>query len=173
MLKLINLIIKRTVDRIMDVFNSSHKLDDVMEDAATRITNRITDGDVLRKLAENLSESEIAEQIDLSELAQNIELSDLAGEIDVGDIAERIEVSDIAASIDMDDLARSIDYDKLAGRMDLAEVTKQAAAMVAERSESPAPEAGLSDPSLVERLLDRAVTKLLEMAEEAVANEEV
>ena len=169
MLKLINLLIKRTVDRIMDVFNASHKLDDVMEDAATRITNRITDGDVLRKLAENLSESEIAEQIDLSELAQNIEMSELAGEIDVHDIVQQIEVADIAACVDMDDLARSIDYADLAGRLDLAAVAKQ----VAEQSESPAPEAGLSDPSLVERLLDRAVTKLLQMAEEAAANEEV
>ena len=94
------------------------------------------------------------------------ELLRVASDNDCGDPLFRV---DAPCFVDMDDLARSIDYADLAGRLDLAAVAKQ----VAEQSESPAPEAGLSDPSLVERLLDRAVTKLLQMAEEAAANEEV
>jgi hypothetical protein len=173
MYNLINLLIKRTVDRIMSVFESTNKIDDVMEDAASRITTRITDNDVLRKLSANLSEEDIASHIDLQDLANYIDIRDLAGNIDAADIAAEVDLDDVVTHMDMAEIATNLDYDKLAGALDLDSVAAKAAQIVREDAVSPALEDGLSDSSLPERLLERAVQKLLDMAEQAAKNEEV
>ena len=173
MYNLINLLIKRTVDRIMSVFESTNKMDDVMEDAAARLTTRITDNEVLRKLSANMSEEDIASHIDLQDLANYVDMSDLAGNIDAADIAAEVDLDDVVTHMDMAEIATNLDYDKLAGALDLDSVAAKAAQIVQEKSESPALEVDLSDSSLPERLLGRAVQQLLEMAEQAAKNEEV
>jgi hypothetical protein len=173
MYNLINVLIKRTVDRIMTVFESTNKMDDVMEDAAARITTRITDKDVLRKLSEEMSGEDIAQHIDLQDLANYIDLSDLAGNINASDIASEVDLDDVVNHMDMAEVASNLDYARLADKLDLDSVAAKAAQIVRENSVSPALEDELSDSSLPERLLERAVQKLLEMAEQAAKNEEV
>ena len=155
MLTLINLIIKRAVDRIIEMLTDMNKEQEIIDEATTRLLDRVPERDLFRKVAERISASDIAEEFDVEEIAGHIDAESVAQNVDVYDIVNNIDMSDVAGHIDMDELA-----DKVATRVKVEEV-------------SPAPSADVSDPSLIERLLDKAVDKLLAAAEEAAKNGEV
>jgi hypothetical protein len=145
MLNFINVIIRRTVERILEMFDENGKTEEIVDNAAQRVAERISDKDLVRKVAERIGGAEVAEHIDVETVA---------GHVDVYDIASNIDVDEIARNIDLNDLAdRVVD-------------------LLPERPASPAPEpeVPVSDPSLIERLLEKAVDRLLERAEEAARN---
>ena len=126
----------------------THLIKHVILKAADKVAERISDRDLVRKIAEMVSAAEVAEHIDVETVA---------GHVDVYDIASNIDVDEIARNIDLSDLAdRVVD-------------------LLPERPASPAPEpeVPVSDPSLIERLLEKAADKLLLRAEEAVRDGEV
>lgn len=149
MLHLIKHIIGLAVDKIVALLTNDGHVADITEEAARRLAERLTDRDLTKKVASQMNASEVAEHIDVD---------DVAGQIDLYDIASNIDVSEVAQNIDLDELAGRV--------VDLLPERKDA---------SPAQETAVdvSDPSLVERLLERAVEKLLERAEEAAKNGEL
>jgi hypothetical protein len=134
---LINVLIRRTVDRLIEIFEDSNRTQDIVDDAAQRLSERISDKDLVAKVADRIGAEEVAGHIDAEEVADHI---------DVYDVVNNIDVSDVASHIDMHELAEHV------------------------ARHMPEPEVPVSDPSLIERLLDKAVEKLLEQAEEAAKN---
>ena len=125
-----------------------HIIKKVITRAADTVAERISDRDLIKKLAELISTAEIAEHIDAEEVA---------GHVDVYDVVNNIDMADLAGHLDLHELAEHVER-RLPSR---------------ETSPAPEVEVPVSDPSLVERLLEKAVDKLLERAEEAARNEEV
>ena len=147
MIHLINLIIKRTIDRIMELFETGNKMEGVLEGAADKVAKRIEDKDLIRRVADYIGAREVAEEIDLEEVAGNI------------------DVNDVAMNINLDEVARAIDIQELAEHVER---------LIPAPEVSPAlTELLVSDPTLIERLLEKAVDKLLQRAEEAAKDEEV
>lgn len=148
MTNLIKRIIDMTVGRLYAMIVADSKLvGQVLEDAGSRVAERISDNSLVRK---------VVAELDTSELAQNLDMEEIAGHIDVYDIVNNMDMSNVAEHIDMNELA------------DLVE------RRMPERAVSPAPvDPEVSGTDLIERLLEKAVTKLLDRAEEAVKNGEV
>ena len=132
------------------------------------------------EMVERLDTDDLAGNIDLSDLAGNIEMSDLAGEIDLGDLAQHVDLDALAGNIDLDTLADKVysrvsvpEIEGLEAR--ISEAVSHAVSNVREMQESrerdaresaaTVPEVGSSP--LSERLLERAVEKLLALADEA------
>lgn len=126
-----------------------HLIKKVISQAADKVAERISDRDLVKRIADMVPIAEVAEHFDTEEIAGHVDLYD------------------IASNIEMDELARNIDLNELADRVvDL--LPERPAA-----SPAPEPEIPVSDPSLIERLLEKAVDKLLLRAEEAARNGEV
>jgi hypothetical protein len=134
MLYLINVLIRRTVDRLIELFEDSNRTRDIVDDTVQRLSERVSDKDLV---------CQVADRIGAREVAQHIDVEEVAGNIDVYDVVNNLDVSDVASHIDMHELAEHV------------------------ARHMPEPEVPVSDPSLMERLLDKAVEKLLEQAEEA------
>lgn len=149
MIHLIKHVINLAVTRIVELLANDGGMDQITDSAAARVAERISDRDLIKKVAAQIGGSEVAEHIDVEEVAGHVDLYD------------------IASNIDVDELARNIDLNELADRVvDL--LPERPAA-----SPAPEPEVPVSDPSLIERLLEKAVDKLLLRAEEAARNGEV
>ena len=148
MTNLIKRIIDMTVGRLYAMISSDTELTDrVLSHAGALVSERISDHTLVRK---------ITTELDTSEIAENLDLQEIAGHIDVYDIVNNIDMSDVAEHIDMNELAELVER------------------RMPEREVSPAPEdPEVSGTDLIERLLEKAVTKLLDRAEEAVKNGEV
>jgi len=120
----------------------------VITKAADKVAERISDRDLVRKIAEMMS---------------------------AGEIAEHFDAEDIASHVDVYDIVNNIDMDEVASRIDLHDLAEHVERLLPAKEATPAQEVEVpvSDPSLIDRLLERAATKLLERAEEAVENGEV
>jgi hypothetical protein len=145
MLYLINVLVRRTVDRLIEIFETSNRTQDIVDDAAQRVAERISDRDLVAKVADRIGGEEVAGHIDVEEVA---------GHLDIYDVVNNIDMADVASHIDMNELAEHV------------------ARNMPEPSPAPA-EVPVSDPSLIERLLDKAVQALLERAEEAARKGEL
>ena len=125
-----------------------HLIKHVITKAVDKITESIPESDLIRKVADYIGARDVAEHVDIEEIASNIDVYDVVSNIDLAD---------------------------LAGHLDLSELAEHVERLLPAKETSPAAEPSIpvSDPSLVERLLEKAVDKLLERAEEAVREEEV
>ena len=150
------------------------------EELADEMVERLDTDDLAEKFACQVDVSDVAGNIDLSDLAGNIEMSDLAGEIDLGDLAQHVDLDELAGRIDLDALAERCQglggVPSGAGFEErINEAVSHAVSNVREMQESrerdaresaaTVPEVGSSP--LSERLLERAVEKLLALADEA------
>ena len=156
MINLINSLIQRAVDRILQTFTETERMEEVIDHAAQRLAGRFNNREVIVKLADHYGAAAIASEIGVEEVARNLDMQDIASEIDVYDIVNNLDIEEVASHIDMRELA---------GRV---------AELMPKEEVSPAPaEVPVSDPSLIERLLEKAVETLLEQAEEAARNGKV
>lgn len=125
-----------------------HLIKKVITRAADKVAERISDRDLIKK---------VAELIDVREVAEHFDAEEIAGNIDVYEVVNNIDMADLAGHLDLHELAEHVER-----RLP-----------VKETSPAPEDEVPVSDPSLIERLLERAVDKLLQRAEDAARNEEV
>jgi hypothetical protein len=147
MLNLINLLISRAVDRLIDLVN----LNVVRESAVEAVVTTLDKSDLVdacvehsttqealrditsRAVAKHIDLDDLADYIDASELADgvagNVDLSEVADNIDLSQLAGEIDISDLAGNIDLADLAESIDYGRLATVVEAMHVPDDAPAL--------------------------------------------
>jgi len=160
---LINVVVDRTVTRILiDV-------QPIAEVVYDRLVDRYGHYNLLNELAERIDVSTVAEHVDHEEVASYLNPDSIAAAIDTDAIteaiAESIDTSEIAAEV-----AEQVDWADhvpsaaaVAGAIDLDAL----AAALAERTGSTAAAEVAPSAGLIDRMLDRAVDRLLAMAEEA------
>ena len=160
MLNLINRIMELAVERILNLIDRARVEQKVVD-------LLVSDGIDLRELAEHIEPSEVASHIE-------VDYTELASEIDASDIASEV-IDDYRFSTRMEDHIREAVENEVDG---LGERIK---ALEAKANETPvAVPTPVTEPTvtevpaaLTERLLDLAVTRLLEMADEAARDGKV
>lgn len=160
MLNLINRIIELTVERVLNLIDRA------------RVEQKVVD----LLVSDGIDHRELAGHIDSSEVASHIEVdySELASEIDPSDIASEV-MDDYGFQNRMEDHVRETVESEVSGldeRVKALEAARTEATTVA--GPTPVQEQSVEVPAaLTERLLDLAVTRLLEMADEAARDGKV
>lgn len=188
---LINVVVDRTVTRILiDV-------QPIAEVVYDRIVDRYGHYNLLNELAERIDVSTVAEHVDHEEVASYLNPDSIAAAIDTDAIteaiAESIDTSEIVDRLDTyaiaSEVAEQVDWTDhvpsaeevaplVIDRLDLAALAEQVAERidhaalaerVVERTGATAAAEVAPSAGLIDRMLDRAVDRLLAMAEEAAA----
>lgn len=174
---LTNIVIDRTVTRLLN------DVQPIAEAIYDRIVDRYGHNSLLRAIADVVDTSDVASRMDHEEVASYLNPDSIAAAIDTDAIteaiAESIDTSEIVDRLDTYAIAAEVaeqidwtDHVPSAAAVAMAIDLDALAAALAERTGSTgstaaaevAPSAGLID-----RMLDRAVDRLLAMAEEAAA----
>lgn len=160
----------------------------IIEITVSRITALIDTDEVREEAVQSLTE----EGIDYNSLAGEIDMSELAGEFAVDEIADNIDKSDVARFLSedscfidnlcdelryndrfMDRLVERTGVDELVVRVTALENAASTVAPTPEPTPEPEPTTVEVPAALTDRLLNLAVTRLLEMADEAVRDGKV
>lgn len=181
MLNLINRIIELATEKVVSLID----IIGVSERAASLIVDEIDTDEVQSAAIERLVEEGIdyntlVDELDMSSIAGEISLGDLAGEFDTYDLARELADSRPLRDNIIEALVETRDFDQAVE----AVVERQVGGMydrvaVLESRLDAMPEPVEAEPtvevpaSLTERLLEMAVTRLLEMADEAVRDGKV
>ena len=188
---LINVVVDRTVTRILS------DVQPIAEVVYDRLADRYGHNNLLRAIADVVDAADVASRMDHEEVASHLNPDSIAAAIDTDAIteaiAESIDTSEIVDRLDTyeiaSEVAESIDWTDhvpsaeevaplVIDRLDLAALAEQVAERidhvalaerVAERTEAAAAAEVAPSAGLIDRMLDRAVDRLLAMAEEAAA----